>query len=101
MTGKLLLGIVLLVVGLGIAVIGITGMGPSNEVRDEAIVVGDQNRPERQEAGSLVLPLLAGLALAGGAFLVGVGMGNFKRPTVVPADSPRAEKAATTRDPNV
>jgi len=102
MTGKMLLGILLLVIGLGIAVVGVAGLGGSENAGDNApTIVGDQNQPERDEATSLVLPLLAGISIAGGAFLIGIGMGNFRRPTIVPADSPRAEKAATTRDPDV
>jgi hypothetical protein len=29
--------------------------------------------------------------------LIGIGIGNFRRPKIVPADSPNASKAATTR----
>jgi hypothetical protein len=40
---------------------------------------------------------MAGLAIAAGGVLVGIGMGRFADPKIVPGDSPQAEKAATTR----
>jgi hypothetical protein len=91
------LGIVLIIVGLVVAVVGITGIARPENLREDARIVGDQNQPEREAASSMLLPVIAGLTLARGAFLVGVGMGNFKRPTIVPPDSPKASKAATTR----
>jgi hypothetical protein len=91
------LGIVLIIVGLVIAVVGITGIARPENLREDARIVGDQNQPERQAASSMLLPVIAGLTLAGGAFLVGVGMGNFRRPTIVPPDSAEASKATTTR----
>lgn len=45
----------------------------------------------------MILPVIAGLAIAAGAALIGIGMGNFKHPKIVPPDSPQAENAATTR----
>jgi hypothetical protein len=96
--GKLLLGIALLIVGLSVAIMGIAGIADRNDVvRDEAASVGDENQPEREQVASVVLPVIAGVALAGGAFLVGIGMGAFRRPKIVPPDSPEASKAATTR----
>ena len=96
---KLLLGIILVVVGLVVAVAGVVIVRePEQEqVRTEAPVVGDQNEPEREEAASMMLPVIAGLTIAAGAALIGIGMGNFRRPKIVPPDSAQAEKAATTR----
>jgi hypothetical protein len=101
MNGKVLLGIVIVVIGLIAAVYGIAGISEPNdvrnEVRDEAVIVGDQNQPAREKALSMFIPVLAGVSIAAGATLIGIGMGNFRRPKIVPADSPNASKAATTR----
>ena len=98
MKGKVLLGILILVLGLIAAVYGIAGISEPNEVRDKAPIVGDQNQPDREEAASMLIPVLAGVSIAAGAALIGIGMGAFRRPKIVPADSPEASKAATTRD---
>lgn len=98
MNGKVLLGILILLVGFIAAVYGIAGM--SSEQRqppEETAVVGDQNQPDREEASSVLIPMIAGLGIAAGAALIGIGMGAFRRPKIVPPDSPEAEKAATTR----
>src|SRR5262245_711454 len=95
------LGILLLVAGLIAAIVSIAGVGlraDRAEVADPVAIVGDQNQPARDQATSLLLPLMAGIAIAAGGMLVGIGMGHFADPKIVPADSPRAEKAATTRD---
>ena len=108
MTVKVLLGVVILLLGIMGAIVGIVGMDRPGEVRDAPAITGqqgqqgrpepgDQNRPERRQAASMVLPVLAGLAIAAGAALIGIGMGNFRHPKIVPPDSPQAEKAATTR----
>lgn len=104
MKGKVLLGILILVVGLMAAVYGITGMSETSNVRPDSTVagnqgqiVGDQNQPERNEAASLLIPVIAGVSIAAGAALIGIGMGAFRRPKIVPPDSPEASKAATTR----
>ena len=93
------LGILLLMVGLIAAIATIAGLNrPSAEVADPVAIVGDQNQPARDQATSLFLPILAGLGIAAGGVLVGIGMGHFANPKIVPANSPQAEKAATTRD---
>ena len=97
MNRKVLLGIVIAAFGLMTAVYGIAGMAEPNEVSGDAVIVGDQNQPHREQASSIVIPVIAGVSIAAGAALIGIGMGRFKRPTVVPADSPDASKAATTR----
>jgi hypothetical protein len=101
---KLLLGILLLVVGLVLAVTGVISINQTNEVRanpavtaEQSAVVGDQNEPDREDAASMMLPVIAGLTIAAGAALIGIGMGNFRNPKIVPPNSPQAEKAATTR----
>jgi hypothetical protein len=98
---KLLLGGVLIIIGFILAVISATGIGPPPPTRDtSAVIVGDQNQPDRREVASMVLPAIAGVSIAAGAALVGIGMGNFRRPKIVPPDSPKAEEAATTRPLN-
>jgi hypothetical protein len=97
MNGKVLLGIVIVVIGLIAAAYGIAGRSEPNEPRNEAVIVGDQNQPAREEALSMLIPVLAGVSIAAGATLIGIGMGNFRRPKIVPADSPNASRAATTR----
>lgn len=108
---KVLLGVVVLLFGIVGAIVGIVGMDRPGEGRDAPAITGqqgqqgqqslpepgDQNRPERRQAASMVLPVLAGLAIAAGAALIGIGMANFRHPKIVPPDSPQAEKAATTR----
>jgi hypothetical protein len=94
---KILLGILLVIVGLVVAVAGVVSVRGQDEVRSKAGVVGDQNEPQREQSASMMLPAIAGLTLAAGAALIGIGMGNFRRPKIVPPDSPQAEKAATTR----
>jgi len=93
------LGILLLIVGLTAAIATIAGVGQAAGARnpDPVAIVGDQNQPARDQATSLLLPIMAGLAIAAGGVLVGIGMGRFGNPTIVAADSPQAEKAATTR----
>jgi hypothetical protein len=97
MNGKMLLGMVIVVIGLISAAYGIAGRSEPNEARNEAVIVGDQNQPAREEALSMLIPVLAGVSIAAGATLIGIGIGNFRRPKIVPADSPNASKAATTR----
>jgi hypothetical protein len=97
MNAKVLLGILILVVGFIAAVYGVAGVSEPNEVRDGAPIVGDQNQPDREKAASMVIPVIAGFSIAAGAVLIGIGMGAFRRPKIVPADSPEASKAATTR----
>lgn len=93
------LGILLLMVGLIAAIAAIAGMGAPTAARnpDPVAIVGDQNQPARDQATSLMLPIIAGLAIAAGGALVGIGVGRFENPKIVPANSPQAEKAATTR----
>jgi hypothetical protein len=92
------LGILLLMVGLIAAIATIAGVGqPAAGVASPVAIVGDQNQLARDQATSLMLPIMAGLAIAAGGVLVGIGMGRFEDPRIVPADSPEAEKAATTR----
>jgi hypothetical protein len=106
MNVKIFLGLVVLLFGIVGATIGIVGVDRPDDVRDAPAVAsqqqnppvpGDQNQPDRKQAASMLLPVLAGLAIAAGAALVGLGMGNFRQPKIVPPDSPQAEKAATTR----
>jgi hypothetical protein len=104
MKGNVLLGILILVVGLIGAIYGITGMSEPDNVREDATItgtqqqtVGDQNAGELEEVASVLIPVIAGVSIAAGAALIGIGMGAFRRPKIVPPDSPEASKAATTR----
>jgi hypothetical protein len=91
MNGKLILGFVLMLVGLVLSVAGIVGVG-ERDVRETpaAQVV------ENAEESSMVWPLVAGLSLAAGAALVGIGMGRFRRPKIVHSGSPQEAEAVTT-----
>ncbi len=98
MKSKLILGILLVVVGFFLAVIAAAGLSERADTRTApGVVVGDQNQPDRDQAASLLLPVLAGLSIAAGAALIGIGMGSFRRPLIVPSDSPKADEAATSR----
>jgi len=97
MKGKVLLGILVLVVGLIAAIYGFARTSEPDQGRDEAAIVGDQNEPDREEAASMLIPVVAGISIAAGAALIGIGIGAFRRPKIVPPDSPEASKAATTR----
>lgn len=94
---KAFLGAVLLVLGLIVAATVVIGVGGSP--RDKSAVVGDQNQGARSDTVSVLLPIVAGLTIACGAALIGVGMGHFENPTIVPPDSPHASEAATSRGP--
>jgi hypothetical protein len=95
---KAFLGVVLLVLGLIAAVAVVIGR-TSTSPQDKSAVVGDQNQGARSETVSVVLPIVAGLTIACGAALIGIGMGHFTNPTVVPPNSPHASEAATSRGP--
>ena len=97
MKGKILLGVVLVVVGFIVAVGGFAGLRQPDRVRAESAAVGDQNQPYRDEATGIVVPVIAGLSLAAGAILIGLGMGGLRRPRIVGPNSPHADEAATTR----
>jgi cadmium resistance protein CadD (predicted permease) len=97
MKGKVLLGILVLVVGLITAIYGVARMSDSDQGRGEAAIVGDQNESDREEVASTLIPVVAGVSIAAGAALIGIGMGAFRRPKIVPPDSPEASKATTTR----
>jgi hypothetical protein len=97
MKGKLLLGSILLIVGFVLAVLAAAGISQLGPAPDTAAVVGDQNAPVREQAASMMLPVIAGVSIAAGAALVGIGMGTFRRPRIVPSDSPKADEAVTTR----
>jgi hypothetical protein len=97
MKGKVLLGILILVVGLIAAIYGVARTSDPNQGRGEPAIVGDQNEPDREEVASTLIPVVAGVSIAAGAALIGIGMGAFRRPKIVPPDSPEASKAATTR----
>jgi hypothetical protein len=97
MNGKLILGVVLMIVGLTVAVAGIMRAG-ANDVRETppTQAVEPARAQESPGSSSIAWPLFAGLSLAVGGALVGLGMGRFKRPMVVRPHSPQATKAVTS-----
>jgi len=79
MNVKLLIGIVLFVIGIGLAVMGIAGVGdPTNQT----MVVTDHNTAGSviSTARNIAVPAVAGLLLALGALLMGLSLGNWKHP---------------------
>ena len=67
MKGKLVLGIVLIVVGFILVVVAAAGLSePGNTRTAPPVVVGDQNQPHRDQVASIMLPVLAGLSIAAG-----------------------------------
>jgi hypothetical protein len=62
-----LLGSALVVVGVILAVLSAAGISQPGQTRDASkVIVGDQNQPDRDEAASMVLPVIAGLSIAAG-----------------------------------
>lgn len=81
MNVKLLIGIVLFVAGLAMAVVGITRVASPDAHEQPAVVVeGRQSVDLDRGAGSLALPLLAGLSLGVGGLLIGISVGNWRHP---------------------
>jgi hypothetical protein len=76
---RLLVGIVLFAIGLVTAVIGIANVanpaGPASVMTEPS-----QSPPLAEAAGSLLIPLVAGLSLAIGGLLIGISLGNWNRP---------------------
>jgi hypothetical protein len=98
MNGKLILGVVLMIVGLAVAVGGIV-RGGGRDVRETPptqAVGPSQAQDSPGSSSSIAWPLVAGLSIAIGGALVGIGMGRFKRPMVVRPHSPQATKAVTS-----
>lgn len=79
MNVKLLLGIVLFVVGIIMAVIGITGVGEGPETQ-ASIAAGQESGVPGTDVSNLAVPAIAGLSLAIGGLLIGLSMGNWKHP---------------------
>lgn len=76
---KMLIGIVLFVIGIGTAVVGITGVGGS--MGPNIAVENDQNAgPFQSVVKNVGIPAIAGLSLAVGGLLIGLSMGNWKHP---------------------
>lgn len=78
MNVKLLLGVVLFVIGLITAAAGIAGVG--DPTGPEVSIQADHNEGAMESAGRLTIPIVAGLSLAVGGLLIGLSMGNWKRP---------------------
>jgi len=79
MRALILAGVLLALAGLGLAGYSFTrsmsDVAVEAPARGEAAVAGDDRR-----GSPLWIPVAAGLALAGGAALIGVGMGRWRRP---------------------
>lgn len=76
---KLLIGIVLFLIGIVTAVVGIVGVampqGPN------VALEADHNEGAMERAfANAVVPIIAGLSLSIGGLLIGLSMGNWKRP---------------------
>jgi hypothetical protein len=79
MNVKLLFGIFLFVIGLFTAAIGIVGVGkpPAAEVASDAYY---NERVVDEGWSHVAVPAIAGLSLAAGAVLMGLGMGRWNHP---------------------
>jgi hypothetical protein len=73
---KLLLGIAIFLIGIVATVVGITQVGRVDT--EPAAVVAAEEEPF--VLGKFIVPGIAGLSLAVGGLLMGLGMGNWKHP---------------------
>lgn len=80
MNVKLLVGIVLFVIGLATAVVGIVGVATPDATDRTAVAAQGDGADSEDGAGSLAIPLIAGLSLALGGMLIGISVGNWKNP---------------------
>lgn len=80
MNVKLLVGIVLFVIGLATAVVGIVGVATPDATDRTAVTAQGDGADSEDAAGSLAIPLIAGLSLALGGMLIGISVGNWKNP---------------------
>lgn len=76
---RLIAGMALFLIGLVTAVIGIAGVGFSSDPAT-ATGTGDTGVAFGQTVQTFAVPAIAGLSLALGGFLMGLGMGNWKHP---------------------
>jgi len=81
MNVTLVAGTVLLIIGLVAAAFGIAQIG-QREIGDQSPVAVEQNQTPlpSEETASPAFAWLAGLALAAGGALIGIGMGHFRHP---------------------
>lgn len=73
---RLLLGIAIFLVGIVTTVVGIAQVGRVDT--EPPAVVAAEEKPFVLD--KLILPAIAGLSLAVGGFLIGLGMGNWTHP---------------------
>jgi hypothetical protein len=74
---SLLAGVVLLMLGIGAALMGIFSVGgPPQSALDSTSV----QAPASGDMWYVAVPILSGLALALGGLLVGLSMGNWRNP---------------------
>lgn len=79
MNVKLILGVVFFVVGIIIAVMGISGIG--EPAGPNVAVEADHNAtPLDRVVQNIAIPAIAGLSLAIGGVLIGLSMGNWSHP---------------------
>jgi hypothetical protein len=75
---KLLFGVILFVVGLVAAGMGIVGVAMPNG--PDVAADANNNAGLLEAAGTLAIPLIAGLSLGIGGLLIGLSMGNWNHP---------------------
>lgn len=71
---SMLLGVLLIVFGLGAAVMGIATVG------DQPTIAADSGQTPTSGSPSFAVPVISGLSLAIGGLLVGLSMGNWRNP---------------------
>jgi hypothetical protein len=78
MNWRLIFGVGLFLIGIVTAVIGITDAGRLEDA--PPVVVGTQDGLLERAIDNFAIPAIAGLSLAFGGLLIGLSLGNWKRP---------------------
>lgn len=81
---KSVIGIFLFVIGIVAGVIGIAGVGLWETTEPSVVVEGNRSLHLSEGIGQMVLPLIAGLSLALGGLLIGLGIGDWTHPRAQP-----------------
>lgn len=77
---RMLVGIVLFVAGLGLAVWGIAGVGSDSATETMVTTRDNVSGIDNPNSGNMWVPVMAALSLASGGLLIGLSMGNWRRP---------------------